>query len=323
MTSLPVVSIIIPAYNAAKTLRMCLDSCVNQTYSNIEIVIINDGSIDDTLVIALEYRSKYSNVKLIDKVNEGLVTSRRVGVSLSDGKYILFLDADDYIDNNTVELLLEKAEDADMIIPNFIIENQLGNVISKTNNKLQYPYLKQDLYSAFLVKEVTPSLCGRLIRKEIFHYVALPQYYTTGEDCMANLQMIHAVDNLKVKLVDNIVYHYIQYTVSMINNKSNQDLKARLIYIHWVLEFFSKEYIKEQSLAIFVLTEYFAFLRDGGKPSLNRQLFNEIYEKYVKLKNLRNLPIWRSLILLSYKYTSFLAPYLISILDKVRDFRNH
>lgn len=323
MTSLPVVSIIIPAYNAAKTLRMCLDSCVNQTYSNIEIVIINDGSIDDTLVIALEYRSKYSNVKLIDKVNEGLVTSRRVGVSLSDGKYILFLDADDYIDNNTVELLLEKAEDADMIIPNFIIENQLGNVISKTNNKLQYPYLKQDLYSAFLVKEVTPSLCGRLIRKEIFHYVALPQYYTTGEDCMANLQMIHAVDNLKVKLVDNIVYHYIQYPVSMINNKSNQALKARLIYIHWVLEFFSKEYIKEQSLAIFVLTEYFAFLSDGGKPSLNRQLFNEIYEKYVKLKNLRNLPIWRSLILLSYKYTSFLAPYLISILDKVRDFRNH
>ena len=142
------VSIIIPVYNSEKYLRQCFDSVVNQTLKDIEIIIINDGSTDNTLKIVQEYATKYKNIKVIDKQNEGCYKARNIGLETATGEYIAFLDSDDYIEHNIYEKLFLKAKqtDADIVSSNYYIsqDNKLkivdfsssAKLLKKTNNNL-------------------------------------------------------------------------------------------------------------------------------------------------------------------------------------------
>ncbi len=103
------ISIIIPVYNVSKYLPQCLDSVINQTYENIEIIIVNDGSTDNSLEICEKYRSQDSRIKIIDKKNEGLSSARNAGIKAASCEWISFVDSDDYIDLNTYEIALNTA----------------------------------------------------------------------------------------------------------------------------------------------------------------------------------------------------------------------
>lgn len=96
------VSIIVPVYNAEKYLNKCLDSIVNQTYSNLEIILINDGSTDNSLSICNDYTNKDGRIIVIDKHNTGAADSRNEGLKKATGKYIMFVDSDDFIDLNII-----------------------------------------------------------------------------------------------------------------------------------------------------------------------------------------------------------------------------
>ena len=92
----PKISVIVPVYNVEKYLAECLDSIINQTLKDIEIICLNDGSTDNSLAILKEYASKDSRIILIDKQNDGLGYTRKIGLDNATGKYILFCDSDDY-----------------------------------------------------------------------------------------------------------------------------------------------------------------------------------------------------------------------------------
>ncbi len=142
------VSVIIPVYNVEKYLRQCLNSVVNQTLEDIEIIVINDGSTDNTLKIVQEYATKYKNIKIIDKQNEGCYKARNIGLETAMGEYIAFLDSDDYIESNIYEKLYLKAKetDADIVSSNYYIlqDTKLKVVdfsssaalLEKSNNKV-------------------------------------------------------------------------------------------------------------------------------------------------------------------------------------------
>lgn len=101
----PDISVIVPVYNTSAYLHRCLDSVVNQSFENYEIVIVNDGSTDDSEAICREYSEKHSNIILITKVNGGLSEARNTGVRNAAGKYVSFVDSDDYIDERYLETL--------------------------------------------------------------------------------------------------------------------------------------------------------------------------------------------------------------------------
>lgn len=104
----PLVSIIIPAYNVENYIKECLNSVVSQTYSNIEVLIIDDGSTDDSPRILTAYEQKYKNIKVIlEKHNKGQSVARNIGLKKAKGQYILFVDSDDYINRDTVEKLVD------------------------------------------------------------------------------------------------------------------------------------------------------------------------------------------------------------------------
>ena len=105
----PLISILIPCYNGSKFLKFCLDSCLSQTYPNIEIIVIDDGSTDESLKILNEYKEKNSsfNIRVFSQKNVGVSETRNRLISYANGVYFLFLDADDVLSKETVSDLYE------------------------------------------------------------------------------------------------------------------------------------------------------------------------------------------------------------------------
>lgn len=112
------ISIIVPVYNVEKELERCIDSLINQTYKNIEIILVDDGSTDTSSDICEEYKMKYSNIKVIHKENGGLSSARNCGITNSDGMYLMFVDSDDYINEKACEKFAEavKKDKVDIVI---------------------------------------------------------------------------------------------------------------------------------------------------------------------------------------------------------------
>jgi len=118
---LPLVSIIIPVYNSEKTLARCIESIINQKYQNTEIIIVNDGSTDNSMDICRKYAKQDSRIVLVDKDNSGVSDTRNVGISNASGEYLQFVDSDDWIPKNSTKSLVEKIQktQCDMVIANF------------------------------------------------------------------------------------------------------------------------------------------------------------------------------------------------------------
>ena len=110
------VSVIVPVYNAKLYLRSCVDSLIAQTYPNIEIILVNDGSVDGSDKICDSYAVQYSFIHVIHKVNEGVSSARNIGIANAQGKYICFVDADDYIDSEMVFKLFNAVKDSDLVL---------------------------------------------------------------------------------------------------------------------------------------------------------------------------------------------------------------
>ena len=108
-------SFIVPVYNTKKYLKKCLDSLIKQTFKDFEIIIVNDGSTDNSMEIIEKYKNKYSNIKVIEQQNQGLSLARNNGVKKTSGEYILFIDSDDYIEKDLLKQIDKNIGNADVL----------------------------------------------------------------------------------------------------------------------------------------------------------------------------------------------------------------
>ena len=106
------ISVVIPVYGVEKYIRQCLESIINQTYKNLEIIVVNDGTKDNSMKIVEEYLSD-ERIKIINKQNGGLSSARNRGMEEATGKYIFFVDSDDWIELNTIEILVKNSKSVD------------------------------------------------------------------------------------------------------------------------------------------------------------------------------------------------------------------
>lgn len=113
------VSVIVPIYNAEKWLNRCIESILQQTFDNIEIILINDGSTDSSKDICFYYVQKDSRVKLINQDNSGVSVARNMALNVASGDFIQFVDADDYIDKDMIAKLVENSSNADIIVTDY------------------------------------------------------------------------------------------------------------------------------------------------------------------------------------------------------------
>lgn len=317
------ISIIIPAYNAEQYIRRSIESCQKQTYSNLEIVVVNDGSKDSTSSLVREMQLDDSRIKLVEKENGGLVSARKEALQHVSGNFVFFLDADDVIDENTIESLAQYTKDYDVIVADFLLENENGKVLPcQHKNKKVFGDDKIGLYSNFLSKSITASLCGRLIRTDMLKDFSTPIHITTGEDVITNLIMVKN-HNPRIKVINIPFYHYIQYPHSMANTKNRKTLMKRVEYAQWVLDFMRQECLLDNvlirpHLQYLLLDEYYSFLRDGGKVEYCPSFCKLVNFEFWNDKILSRFPIWKRLVLKSYHYNEYLGIFVRNALNILR-----
>lgn len=141
----PKISVIIPVYNVEKYIRQCLESVINQTYKNLEIIIVNDGTKDNSMKIVEEYLSD-ERIKIINKENGGLSSARNRGMEEATGEYIYFLDSDDWIELNTIEILVENSKGVDIVGANFFYWDEIQKIKEKNKELLEENIIKRGEY---------------------------------------------------------------------------------------------------------------------------------------------------------------------------------
>ena len=210
-------SFIVPVYNTEKYLKKCLDSLVNQTYKDFEIIVVNDGSTDKSSSIISKYQKKYKNIIVIDKENEGLSMARNRGVQKSSGKYIIFVDSDDYVSNKLLEEVDKKIDDSDILRFQIATEDE---EYTKINEYHEEGFESMCGYDAFRYLSsyhfVEPAWCY-VIRKN--YYIENKFSFKKGvyhEDFGLIPYVIYKAR--KVKSIDFIGYYYIQRNGSIMNN---------------------------------------------------------------------------------------------------------
>lgn len=320
------ISIIIPAYNSAAYLPQTLNSCIKQSYSNFEIIVVNDGSTDNINDIVSDFQVSCPHIDLIqlNQPNGGLVSARKLGVKHARGKYVFFLDADDKISPDALRLLYEHSSGYDIIIGDFVLENQRGELLPiQHKNRNLFSDNKSAVLCNYLTKNISASLCGRLIKRELLNEFSTPNNITIGEDFITNLIIAKNFPELKIYILNEPLYYYIQYSNSMINSVSNFVLQQRIIYINWVIsnilsDLSHNDVLLRDTLAYFVLEEYYSFLRDGGDPDIDKSLYKDVFTKFWSNKALSMLRGWRSIMLRLYKFSPFCGRIFRYMIYKTR-----
>lgn len=167
------ISIIVPIYNTESYLDKCIDSIVNQTYSNLEIILVDDGSPDSCSQICDKWAEKDERIKVIHKSNGGLSDARNTGIDISTGEFIMFVDSDDFIDINIVKnlLLLQYNTDADIVCGGFYCykEGSIYNVYNEIIKQEMVIFSGIEQLKNMLNQEIDCSACGKLYKRSIIN----------------------------------------------------------------------------------------------------------------------------------------------------------
>lgn len=275
------VSIIVPIYNVGDYLTKTIESCIHQTLEDLEIILVDDGSVDKSGQIADSFAAKDKRITVIHKKNEGVTVARNKGLKIAKGEYIFFLDGDDYLPSNAIELLYQKAKDhdADWVVGDFIVEYTSNKKVYKAFNDfgiadnisfLKYCFKYSDFY-----------FTGRLIRHFFILHASInvPKEITFGEDNVAVVQLAYQVHRA-VKINIPVLY-YVQRSTSVTNKLEKRDLVQRGNALSFI-----QDYIVRNKLYTLIKDEYALFLINESITGLIRGYIDNRL-----LSLLRSLPI--------------------------------
>lgn len=254
------ISVIIPIYNVQKYLTQCLDSVVNQTYKNLEIILINDGSTDKSGDICDQYKHKDSRITVIHKKNSGAADSRNFGLKIANGEFISFVDSDDYLDLNFYEIMINNIDNADIVQCNEFVFNTINisaaeKINSGVYNNIEFMKIYLDNWVCALLHN---KLFRRCVIKDKFYKSNIidDEYFTYK--CVLNAKYI--------KQIDNTLYYYrIRKSSLMRNEKTiflqNFDridfLYKRFMYLKSFKELRKKAYEDITNNYLLMLKDYY------------------------------------------------------------------
>lgn len=231
----PLISIIVPVYKVEKYLKKCIDSILNQTYKNYELILVDDGSPDCCPIICDNYAEKNDRVIVIHKQNGGLSDARNTGIAIAKGDFICFIDSDDYVSEDFCELLLNAVlkSNADMAICNYLVVDENGNSIQDKNVHL--PIQDECISPQEFIKEY----CGKygwyyvvawnkIYKRDLFKNVKYP-VGKLHEDAFVIHHLVSHCN--RIVCVKNALYFYVQRQGSIMSQISvrNMDLGEALV----------------------------------------------------------------------------------------------
>ena len=245
------VSVIVPVYNVEKYIDKCLDSLVNQTLKELEIIIVNDGSPDNSEKIIKKYLKKYNNIKYFVKENGGLSSARNYGLKYVTGEYIAFIDSDDYVSNDMYEKMYFKAKENnfDMVVCdiNYVYNDKIEIVnsgIKKDTNDIKSTYLN-----------IHPAAWNKIFKKDLFENNI---YFKEGvwfEDVEFIYRLLPYVKSIGVI---HEAYNYYINREGSITNTVNKKIYDYIYNMNGIVDFYkeNKIYFKYQKELEYVYVRY-------------------------------------------------------------------
>lgn len=287
----PVVSILIPAYSAAAYLPQCLDSILKQTYRDLQVVIVDDGSKDNTLEVCREYAEKDARIEVYHQENQGVAATRNHLLDKVKGDYVLFVDADDWIELDMVEYLTSLAVDyeSEMVMCDRVINDEKPSGREVEINILQQEEAIRDfLYHDYFVG----SLWNKLLSRSLLHNERFHRGISYGEDALFCWRVLQKVNNVVV--CNKQLYHYRMNEDSI----SHQSFGKKKLTGHQTWTIISEDVKKrwpqyaDLALGTFALQDMYllrAASQSGYKHnSQTKELQNSVKKYYKQLKQYAN-----------------------------------
>lgn len=300
-----IISVIVPIYNVELYLSRCLNSILNQSYSDIEIILVDDGSTDNSHQLAESFQNQDNRIKLVRKQNGGLSSARNLGISLATGKYISFIDSDDYVEKDFLESLINSCIANETKISmcgrfekneattreNFIFENE------------QIWDSREAIKRLLTWNGIDSSACDKLFLRELFDDVKFPEG-KYNEDIFVLFHLIHKANNIshigrskyyyclrpssitqekfsekKLHLMEasKHIFDFIEQTYPELIEEANSFKYCNLIYIGGLLA--TNNAIKKHP-------DYYRFYRNEIFNKILSIIFNEHIPKMLKIKAL-------------------------------------
>jgi glycosyltransferase involved in cell wall biosynthesis len=229
---MPTISVIVPVYNAEKYLNRCLDSLLAQTYQDFELLLVNDGSSDNSGIICERYAQRDERISVFHQQNQGVAAARQRGIDMASGAYSIHVDPDDWVEPTMLEEIYAeaKASNADMVICDFLVEySQKTQYASQRVRKCNAEYCLSRMMSG----RIHGSLCNKLIRTELYkkYDIRFHEGINYCEDYLICVQLF--LRGVKISYLPKAFYHYDQ-----IVNENSATRKLTKDIIQMRLRFF-------------------------------------------------------------------------------------
>lgn len=230
----PKVSVIVPVYNTELYLRECLESLLNQKYLNYEIILVNDGSTDNSLKILESYEKKYTNIRVISQSNSGLGMARNNAIKIAKGEYITFVDSDDWVSPDYLSELCENITDkSDIVVSKLLYFYNDNQIIKEKEFHLNYLDRMRAIKEILLDDTLKNYACGKLFKKTLFLenniYFPIGMYY---EDMATLIQLVGHANH--IRLINSYNYYYRQSPDGISRKPSKKNIQDKLIALEMI-----------------------------------------------------------------------------------------
>ncbi|GHT43715.1 hypothetical protein AGMMS49965_18080 [Bacteroidia bacterium] len=248
-----ILSIIVPAYNAERYIEKCLNSLLNQDLEGYEIIVINDGSTDKTVEIVTQYTEKSDVISLISQENQGQGVARNVGISNAKGKYLMFVDADDYLKENSISVLIKRIEmdNSDLLYGNYEKVDVEGHILNKTKIEKLTNYTDKPLSSEQFLSTpfgfycYTPLFVYKSSFIQNLDFSFLPKIYLEDTEWLSKV-IFYAK---KIAMIDYPFYNYVQTPESSMRDSNQLEKKIKdTLYVTQLMREFQTKNVQEKGI---------------------------------------------------------------------------
>lgn len=322
----PLISIIVPIYNVELYLDECIESIINQTYSNLEIILIDDGSVDNSGKICDKYAKKDKRIRVIHKKNSGVSDSRNYGIKISNGQYIAFIDSDDYVENNYIEVLYTSILDynADISIVGY------NKVYNSKFEKIELSDKKTLLSSEeFLIKllnvQTSYGFCHmKLYKKSILSNVLFLTNLKVGEDALFNMEICKNIKSVVIN--EDVLYNYRFHSNSVVRKYDPQYVDKYQTAMEKTSEYINKNYKNNAEIKknlsnyiayhlLLICVNYCFNPNNTNKyKSLKSVCKINLFKEAIKNSNYDDLSLSRKISLFTLKYKLYFFMAIICII---------
>lgn len=317
-------SIIIPVYNTDKYLTYCLDSIVGQKGIEYEIILIDDGSNDNSPIICDEYSKKYDNVRVYHKPNGGVSSARNLGIENSNGKWITFIDSDDFVSPEYIYDISDiLSKNIDLIIYNYISyyndsKKEEGRFILKNG---YYNGINALLDMAIQLEIASLSTCTSIYKKEIIekNHIRFNINMKTCEDFMFNLKYYSNIESYYA--IDTPYYYYRQNNESVTHNRKLSHAEDYQLIYDELVRIIDNHVLSTESILIFkerwvkwIIGLIYNFKTQKiSNKEINRHVYSQKYYNEIKKSKVNSIKTKIEILLLKYKLNSIILIYCKSV----------